>query len=289
MPDDGRSIVSVGFDVAGRLATVPYTGGVETRLGGARYDGAAGLAWSPDGARIFFVRAAPSPRNRTVMSSRPDGTELREVTTEVTGAWPAISPDGRTLAFFGGSTGSFGIWRSDADGANPRLLAGLPDGQSVAFAPDGRTVYLTSSVRGAPATFRVGVDGGEPELVAPLFERAAVSHDGRRLAGVYRESARGPVSLAVLDARTAKPLVAFPNFNTISATIAWTPDDKALLYTTTERTNVWRRTLPDGREERVTSFSDQAVLRFALSPDAKTLLMSRGALTRDAFLITSFR
>ncbi|HMB79281.1 MAG TPA: hypothetical protein VKI43_04415, partial [Vicinamibacterales bacterium] len=77
--------------------------------------------------------------------------------------------------------------------------------------------------------------------------------------------------------------------STGSATIAWTPDDTALIYTTAERTNIWRRAVADGRVERVTNFDDLAILRFALSPDGRTLLLSRGALTRDAFLISAFR
>ena len=58
---------------------------------------------------------------------------------------------------------------------------------------------------------------------------------------------------------------------------------------TVERTNVWRRTLADGRETRLTNLSDQAIARFALSPDGQTLLLSRNITTRDAFLISNFR
>jgi hypothetical protein len=62
-----------------------------------------------------------------------------------------------------------------------------------------------------------------------------------------------------------------------------------VLYTTAERSNIWRRTIANGREDRVTNFSDLAILRFALSPDGRTFLLSRGTLTRDAFLLSSFR
>jgi hypothetical protein len=74
-----------------------------------------------------------------------------------------------------------------------------------------------------------------------------------------------------------------------SGAIAWAPDDKAIIYSTVERTNVWRRSLADGRETRVTNFTDLAILRFALSPDGRTLLLCRGTTLRDAFLISGFR
>ena len=291
--DDGRSIVSVGFDSGGRLAEVSYAGGGEHRITGNRYDGANGVAWTPDGTRFVFSRAVQG--RRTLWSAAADGSDAHQLLIEGSAGWPALSPDGRTLVFFGIREGDIGVWSSDPDGTNQRLLTHVADASSIVFAPDGRSVYFTSITRGAPATYRLSVDAGngaaEPALVAPLLERSGISHDGRRLAGVYRESARGPVSLGVIDAQTGTPLNVFHDFipSTGSATIAWTPDDTALIYTTAERTNIWRRAVADGRVERVTNFDDLAILRFALSPDGRTLLLSRGALTRDAFLISAFR
>ena len=131
-------------------------------------------------------------------------------------------------------------------------------------------------MRGAPATYPLRLYGGEPTVVAPLFERAAVSHDGRLLVGAYREQARAPVALGVIDAQTGQPVTVFRDFTPASASgsMGWTPDDKAIIYSTVERTNVWRRSLADGRETRVTNFTDLAILRFALSPDGRTLLVA---------------
>jgi len=67
------------------------------------------------------------------------------------------------------------------------------------------------------------------------------------------------------------------------------PDARTLLYTTSERTNLWRQPLAGGRPEQVTNFSDLWVLRFALSGDGTTLLLSRGSAQRDAYLLTNFR
>jgi Tol biopolymer transport system component len=290
--DDGQSIVSVGFDTGGQLAAVPYGGGDERRIIGNRYDGALGIAWAPDGTRFVFSRI--SQGRRTLWSAAADGSDTRQLTIDDVGWLPTFSRDGRALAFSGVRGADGGAWVSDADGAHQRLVARVPDATGIVFAPDGFSVYFTSSSRGAPATYRQSLNGDrttEPVVVAPLLERAAVSHDGHRLAGVYRENANAPVTLSVIDAQTGKPLNEFRNFIPAPGigTIAWTPDDKALLYTTAERINVWRRTIADGREERVTNYSEQAIVRFALSPDGRTLLLSRGALTRDAFLISSFR
>jgi Tol biopolymer transport system component len=146
-------------------------------------------------------------------------------------------------------------------------------------------------MQGAPATYRLSLSGGNPTLFAPLFERAGVSPDGRFLAGVYRENARAGLSLGVLDAANGAPVKVFPNFPVTATTgsTEWTPDGSAVLYTTVERFNVWRRRLDGGEPERVTNFSDLAIIRFARSPDGKSLLLCRGSQNRDAFLITGFR
>jgi Tol biopolymer transport system component len=287
--EDGRSLVSVGFDTAVRLYEVPYAGGGDRRIEGTRYDGASGVVWMPDGRRFVFGRAVQG--QRTLWSAAADGNDPRQLTSEGTAAWPAVSADGRSLVFFGDRGADSGIWRSDADGGNPRLLAKVVDASYIVFAPDQKNVYFTASTRGAPATYRLSLDGGEPTLVAPLFERAGVSHDGRLLAGVYRQDARAPLTLGVVDVQTGKPVTVFRDFAPASGSgaIGWAPDDKAIIYSTVERTNVWRRSLADGRETRVTNFTDLAILRFALSPDGRTLLLCRGTTLRDAFLISGFR
>ena len=287
--EDGRSMVSVGFDTAVRLYEVPYAGGEDRRIDGTRYDGASGVAWMPDGRRFVFGR--PVQGQRTLWSAVGDGSDPRQLTSEGTAVWPAVSADGSSLVFFGDRGADNGIWRSDADGSNPRLLAKVADASSIVFAPDQKSVYFTSNTGGAPATYRLSVDGGQPTVVAPLFERAGVSHDGRLLAGIYRENARAPLTLGVVDAQTGKPVATYRDFAPASGSggFGWAPDDKSILYTTSERTNVWRRSLADGRETRVTNLTDLAILRFALSPDGKTLLLCRGTTLRDAFLISGFR
>jgi Tol biopolymer transport system component len=286
---DGNQIVTVGFDVNVRLSMISLQGGAERRLNSDRYDGALGLAWFPDGSRILYSKVSGTSRQIWTMAA--DGTDQREAITEGASTWPAVSPDGRTLVFASERDGQFGIWRADADGGNARRLALVTDASFVVFARDGQSVYFTSSMQGAPATYRLPVDGGTPTLVASLFERANVSPDGRRLAGIFRENPRAPLSLSILSAESGTPEKVFPNLatTTIGGSLEWTTDASAVLFTTAERFNVWRRRVEGGEPERVTNFSDLAVVRFALSPDGRSLVACRGWQLRDAFMITGFR
>jgi Tol biopolymer transport system component len=286
---DGSQFVSVGFDLNVRLSLMPLHGGEERRLSSDRYDGAWGLAWLPDASRILYSKI--SGTRRQIWSMAPDGTEQRELITEGASSWPALSPDGRTLVFVSARDNQMGIWRADADGTNNRLLSLVTDATFLVFARDGRSVFFTSSMQGPPATYRLSIDGGTPKLVASLFERASVSPNGRELAGIFRENPRAPLALSILNADTGYPLKVFQNLptTTVGGSLEWTPDGSALLFTTTERFNVWRRRVEGGEPERVTNLSDLALVRFALSPDGRSLVLCRGSQVRDAFLITGFR
>ncbi|HUE87893.1 MAG TPA: hypothetical protein VMO26_17610 [Vicinamibacterales bacterium] len=90
-----------------------------------------------------------------------------------------------------------GIWRMNADGSDRRLIGDALDASYLEIAPDGRTVYYTSSRQGPSSTWRIPIEGGTPTLVMSQFDRAAVSPDGRLLAGVLR--AESSLSLAVVE------------------------------------------------------------------------------------------
>ncbi|OFW10510.1 MAG: hypothetical protein A3H96_25120 [Acidobacteria bacterium RIFCSPLOWO2_02_FULL_67_36] len=286
---DGRSLLTVGFEATGRISVLPVAGGEERRVASDRYDGNSGLAWNPDGQRIFYTHVVRTELN--IWSKSIDGSDPREVVTRVRPGGIAVTSDGRTLVFAAERDRTIKLWRADADGSNIRAIASVSDPTWITIAPDGRWVFFTSSMGGSPSTFKVPIDGGEPAVVAPLFERAALSRDGLLMAGVYRENVKAGLSLGVLEVATGKPVKVFPNFApaTGSGGIAFTPDGKSLLYTTVERSNVWKRALEGGEPEKVTNLPELAIIRFALSPDGKSFLLCRGAVLRDAVLLTNFR
>jgi Tol biopolymer transport system component len=286
---DGKQLLSVGFDVSVRLSILDWESKSERLLPSERYDGGRGLTWSPDGRRVLFSRVTGGISRIWTMAA--DGTHARELVSEGLSAWPAISPDGRILVFTSSRGNQIGVWRAEADGSQARLLTAVIDATFLTFAPDGKSVYFASSKDGPPSTYRISIDGGSPSLVASFFDRPGLSPDGGLLAGIYRETPTASVSLGILDAGTGKPVKVFPDFpvNIGSGSIAWTADGSAVIYTTGERFNIWRRPLAGGEPQKVTNFSDLAIIRFAPSPNGNQIALTRGTQTRDAFLLTGFR
>lgn len=119
-----------------------------------------------------------------IMRMRPDGSDRRRITTDGNGyAAPAISPDGRRIAYAAFTDGSWGIYLMDADGTNRSLLVHRStfDGEP-AWSPDGSQIAFRSlndgPYGGYGRIFVINVDGTGLRQVSPEeTDPAAYSFD----------------------------------------------------------------------------------------------------------------
>jgi TolB protein len=81
-------------------------------------------SWSPDGKRIAFVRWTDFSADVLVMA--PDGSHVRQVTTNCECRTPARTPDGKRILFSARYGGDPDVFSIGADGTGLRALLRTP-------------------------------------------------------------------------------------------------------------------------------------------------------------------
>jgi len=130
----------------------------------------------------------------------PSGVDLEQhparlIHSTAWDAFPAVSPDGDTIAFLSDRTGTSQLWLASRDGADARQLTHLDRviWGAPAWSPDGRRIAITADVGGTTAIQIVEAEGGRASLLAPLGgaeARPSWSRDGTALY-VLRSTADG--------------------------------------------------------------------------------------------------
>jgi Tol biopolymer transport system component/DNA-binding winged helix-turn-helix (wHTH) protein len=176
--------------------TVPALSGPERRLTNSpcREFVAGRPTWTPDSkAMVMLDQCAPGGPRAVVLFSFATG-EKRCLATGSHGdfaADDALSPDGRTVAFFRQIDGGYSeLYAVPLTGGPPRRLASADAVfWNPMWTPDGKYIVLYSTRGNMVRPWRVPVAGGplEPEMVYPGV--GSISQDGRRLA--YAESPTG--------------------------------------------------------------------------------------------------
>lgn len=222
--------------------------------------GAASLGWFPDSIHIIVALTGQgSPSSLWEISALGGGA--RKLIDD--GRSPAVSPDGKEVAFIAGKKLREQVWLVDVDGAEPRKLVG-EEGDlfgAVAWSPDGRKVAYTK----ARLTYGYGATG--------LIE--IVDLNGQRL---------GSTALHVTSVLSHAGL---------QGPLAWAPDGR-LIYSVIEPrprqtdSNLWSITLdheskPIFPSERLTNDSG-AVIGISVSDDSKRVVYVKGVPEPDVYV-----
>lgn len=233
---DGRLLY---VNRAGRIATIPVTGGEFTLLdtGGVdRCNNDHGLSF--DG-RWLAISSSVGKEGSKIFVLPATGGEPRLVTPLGPSYWHGWSPDGKTLIYCARREGNFDIYALPTAGGPERRLTtaeGLDDGCE--FTPDGSKIYFNSERTGGMQIWRMNPDGSQQEQVTtdPAFGDwfPHPSPDGRWLVflsyekGVKGHPANQNVTLRLLPLAGGKPRVIatlFGGQGTINVP-SWSPDSR---------------------------------------------------------------
>jgi Tol biopolymer transport system component/PKD repeat protein len=175
---DGRTIVFsanrstyTGWMGKPRIFTVPVSGGTATPVAGG-YE----PTFTPDGTQIVykcFVGGGSSQYAEICAVPVGGGTPRPLTSNSVEDRFPAVSPDGKTVAYSQVSGGVFTV--PLAGGASTQVASG----SAPSFSPDGKTIAFAGARGGI---YKVPVAGGKSTSLTKAGFAPSFSPDGKTIA-----------------------------------------------------------------------------------------------------------
>jgi len=236
---------------------------------------------------LLYVSATGTTQSIWKLASGA-GTELWSGQgARITG--PAISPDGRQIAFSVRQDGQSFLYVMQADGTNARIVADSLDLQGApTWAHDGQSITTAAHDHGAPHLYRVPLDGRPPALflqeysVDPAWapDGSFVLFSGPDIGTVFS------VKAVTADA-TVHPIPAM-NLTRGTRHVAFLDGGRALVLLRGEiqHKNLWLINLEDGTERQLSNFGPDFDIRdFDISPDGHEVVLERVQERSDVVLL----
>jgi Tol biopolymer transport system component/DNA-binding winged helix-turn-helix (wHTH) protein len=285
---DGRSVVAVRADVARNLWVAEVS-----RLSGARQiagdsgelSGLEGLSWAPDG-RLFYGSAEAG--NVDIWSYDAATDTQRQITSDPAEEFhPAVSPDGRTIAFATTGAGS-GIWAVSSDGRGRRRLTTGNDTHPTFFPDGGSVAFQRIPVDTLPFTVeRVAITGGMVTRIGSTHTmRPAVSPDGRFVAHYWMTPDEWRLGITrVGESLPLRSLALRPTHS--GRVVRWSPDGASLAFIDGEggAWNIWTQPVEGGSARKLTHFTEGRIATFDWSLDGSRLAWTRINEVRDIVIV----
>jgi dipeptidyl aminopeptidase/acylaminoacyl peptidase len=203
---DGAGYFKPGYN---QIFWVPADGGAPTQLTFGATNAGGPVAWTADSRAILFGADLTKDWERNINESEifrvslDGGAPVALTNRRGPDAAPAVSPDGRQIAyvgfdFDGRASQQAQLSVMNADGSNRRVLTGNFDrnvGNPV-WAADGRSVYVIYDEHGSNRVARVGLDGSVRDVATGL---TASGLDRPYSGGEFSVSRGGAVAVTAGD------------------------------------------------------------------------------------------
>jgi serine/threonine protein kinase len=304
---DGKTAATVQVRTTSSLSLLPGAGAQGSTIvqPSTQAQDVQSVAWTADGKLLVSD-------GQSVRRMNPDGGQQSTILNDANSWIADIAGCGDryiVLAWaFHGGTNQVHIWRTNADGSNPKQLTnGIFDRYPVCSRDEKWLYYYDAA--GPHYSMRAPLEGGKPEPVPASDVHGmygfgageAVSSDGKRLifnADVNApDSPQGAVSklaLVTLDSSSqSSPLLLQPDPRMATGSggftnaMTFTPDGKSVVYIVREQgvDNIFVQPLDGSPGHQITNFISEHIAEFQWSPDGKILAVARAQNNSDVVLL----
>jgi Tol biopolymer transport system component len=256
----------------------------------ARISLTTSMGFSPRLGPNYLLYVSSTGTNESIWKlANGTGTELWSGQGARIFGGPAISPDGRYIAFSVLQHGQTLLYVMQADGTNARIVADSLDLQGApTWAPDGQSITSAAEDHGVPHLFRVPLDSRSPAVFVQEYSvDPAWAPDGRFV--VYSGPDIGTTFgvKAVTAQAAAHPLPAL-TLTRGARHLAFLPGGRALVFLRGEirHKDLWVIDLQSGSERQLTSLAPDFEIRdFDVSQDGREVVLERMQERSDVVLL----
>jgi len=256
----------------------------------ARISLTTGTGFSPRLGSDYLLYVSATNASESIWKlANGTGTELwSNVGARVFGG-PAISPDGRTIAFSVQQHEEKLLYVMQSDGTNARIVSDSLDLQGApAWAPDGRAIISAAEDHGVPHLYQIPVDGRAP---APFVREYSIdptwAPDGRFV--VYSGPDIGTTFMVKgVTKEAVEQLLPGLTLTRGARHLAFLPGGRALLFLQGEiqHKNLWLIDLETGTKRQLTNLAADFDIRdFDVSPDGREVVLERAQERSDVVLL----
>jgi dipeptidyl aminopeptidase/acylaminoacyl peptidase len=194
---------------------------------------------SPDGSKLLYgvsyYSIEQNKGNRELFVMNADGTGKIQLTQTPENEFNAIwHPNGKSVIYLSGRSGSIQAWKMDGDGSNKLQISEIEGGiNMLAFSPDGKKVMFTQDVKIDKTTADIYADLPEADgkVVTDLMYRHWDTWEDGLYSHVFIADFTAEKISNHKDIMPGEPFDApLMPFGGIED-IAWSPDGKTLAYT----------------------------------------------------------
>ena len=304
---DGATLATVQLTLTGNLWLAGAGSGSsfsppkQITSGISRADGVFGISWTPLDQILYSFYASGTTKLAT---TSPDGTNAHDVTVGAGAVmFPSACGDGQHVVFTVNQPDhGLSVWRGDANAGEVKQLTSGPADAWPICSPDGKTVVYANLSAESAVLMKIAIDGGAPaRLGKEAFQYPAISPDNQLIAASYHPDQTKPAKLAIVsidggEIRNVYDVPAEAVFGGEGGSdLEWAKDGRSVLFVVNKSSvaSLWAQ--PVGAPgsaiippKPIMNFGSGFVWAYALSPDGKQIVYSRGIPATDVVLISHF-
>ncbi len=304
---DGATLATVQLTLTGNLWSAGVGSGSsfsppkQITSGISRADGVFGVSWTPLDQILYSFYASGTTRLAT---TSPSGTDAHDLPVSAGAAmFPSACGDGQHVVFtVNRPDQGLSVWRGDANAGEVKQLTNGPADAWPICSPDGKTVVYVNLSTDLPTLMKIAIGGGTAaRLGKESFQFPAISPDNQLIAAAYHPDQTKPAKLAIvaIDSGEIRNVYDVPAETVFGgeggSDLEWTKDGRSVLFVVNKNSvaSLWAQPVGAAGSAAISpkpimNFGSGFVWAYALSPDGKQIVYSRGVPATDVVLISHF-